>query len=142
MEVSKNTNGRHEIELKYDPEAEPIADKGKVGHYIGSGYGSIKGERLNGKLHFTLYESQGDGLCQSNLFGLITTKDGAEIAFDSMGIFKVPDSEQYHKWITTAGVDFKTSDERYAWLNTSLGTWNGVFDMKSNEHKYQLQITG
>ena len=112
--------------------------EGKVGEYIGSGEGIVEGPQIQGTVHWTLFEAVNEVACQSNLFGLITTKDGAEIKFDSMGIFMVPDKEKPHLWATTAGVSFETKDQKYRWINPILGVWEGEFDSKSYRHHYRV----
>ena len=73
-------------------------------------------------------------MCQSNLFGVISTADGAEINFDSMDVFMVPNREKPHLWKTSAGVSFETNNENYLWINSLLGVWEGEFDSKSYRH--------
>jgi hypothetical protein len=129
-----------EIELQYTqqfPDAATV--KGRVGEYIGSGQGSVNGSRLRGQVsRWDLYEDVGDVVCRSNLSGVIETDDGAKIRFDTMGFFKVPDKSKSHLWVTTAGVQFETDDERYAWLNDVLGIWEGTFNMETYRHHYQV----
>ena len=127
-----------EIKLEYKESAPPVSLEGKVGEYIGSGEGIVEGPQIQGTVHWTLFEAVNEVACQSNLFGLITTKDGAEIKFDSMGIFMVPDKEKPHLWATTARVSFETNDQRYRWPNTILGVWEGEFDSKSYRHHYRV----
>ena len=91
-----------EIKLEYKESAPPVSLEGKVGEYIGSGEGRVEGPQIQGTVHWTLFESVHEVACQSNLFVIITAEDGAEINFDSMGIFMVPDKEMPHLWATTA----------------------------------------
>jgi hypothetical protein len=129
-----------EMHLKYKSDTLPVHESGKVGKYIGSGEGDVRGERLRGRVHWTLFEDVSETLCQSNLFGVITTDDRAEIRFDSLGFFYVPDQEKPQKWETSAAVHFATSDERYAWLDGKLGTWQGTFDMDVYQHHYKVFV--
>jgi hypothetical protein len=110
--------------------------EGKVGEYIGSGEGTVVGSEVNGTVHWTLFEGQNERVCQSNLFGVISTADGAEIKFDSMGLFMIPDREKPHLWKTSAGVSFGTDNENYLWINSLLGVWEGEFDSKSYRDHY------
>ena len=126
-----------EIRLKYNPDTPPVSMNGKVGEYIGSGEGTIKGLKINGKAHWTLFEAQNETVCQSNLFGVMTTDDDAEIKFDTMGFFRRPD-EGSHIWGNSSGVSFDTEDDRYQWLNDVMGVWEGEFDSKSYLHRYQV----
>ena len=100
-----------DIQLDYKEGKPPISTDGKVGKLIGSGEGKVDGPRIRGKVHWTLFESQSDIFCASNLFGVITTDDDAEIKFDSMGFFQRPDKGA-HIWKSSAGVSFETNDER------------------------------
>jgi hypothetical protein len=129
-----------DIELQYTErftDAEQIP--GRVGDYIGSGKGTVDGPTLRGKIpRWDLYEDVLETVCRSNLSGTIETDDGAQIAFDSMGLLMVPDKSQPHRWITSAAVMFETEDERYAWLNYTLGIWEGTFDMESYRHHYRV----
>lgn len=137
--MSKNNLEKvFDLYLKYDKQAEPVTTQGKVGNYIGSGYGKANGSKLNGDVHWTLFESQGKFACQSNLVGIIKTQDGAEINFDSIGVFRVPDRGKPHLWETAAGVEIATESERYSWLGEALGVWEGKFDMKAYEHEVQV----
>jgi hypothetical protein len=71
------------------------------------------------------------------LFGIITTDDGGEIEFDSMGFFRRPD-EGEHIWQNSSGVSFESDDDRYQWLTEIMGVWDGEFDMKAYRHRYQI----
>ena len=127
-----------EIKLEYKESTSPVSLEGKVGEYIGSGKGTVVGPEVNGTVHWTLFEAQNERVCQSNLFGVISTADGAEIKFDSMGLFMVPDREKPHLWKTSAGVSFETNNENYLWINSLLGVWEGEFDSKSYHHHYRV----
>ena len=125
-----------QIKLEYKESTPPVSLEGKVGEYIGSGEGTVVGPEVNGTVHWTLFEGQNERVCQSNLFGVISTADGAKIKFDSMGVFMVPDREKPHLWKTSAGVSFETNNENYLWINSLLGVWEGEFDSKSYRHHY------
>lgn len=77
-------------------------------------------------------------MCESNLVGVITTDEGVEIRFDTMGFFMRPNLNLPHKWMTSAAVSFETQAETYAWLTTILGIWAGEFDMESYRHSYRV----
>ncbi len=125
-----------EMNLEYRQDKAPVSKDSKVGEYIGSGEGVVRG-RINGTVHWSLFEAQSAVFCASNLFGIITTDDGAEIKFDTMGFFRRPD-EGSHIWQNSSGVSFETDDERYQWLKDVMGVWEGEFDMKAYRHKYQV----
>ena len=126
-----------EVRLMYKEGKPAVSGDGKVGEYIGSGEGTVDGARIKGAVHWTLFESQSETACESNLFGIIITDDGAEIRFDTMGFFRRPYKDKPHLWVTSAAVSFQTDDDRYAWLNPILGVWEGTFDMDSYKHHYQ-----
>ncbi len=78
-------------------------------------------------------------LCRSNLSGVITTDDGAEIHFDSMGFFLRPHLDREpDRWRTSAAVHFTSSDPRYAWLDGALAYWEGDFDLSAGRHVYRV----
>lgn len=127
-----------QVELEYREDKPPVSSDGKVGEYIGSGDGLVHGARLNGRVHWTLFEEQGKAICESNLFGIIETDDGATVKFDTLGFFRRPGKENPNKWIASAAVRFDTVDDRYRWLNAVLGAWEGEFDMGMYRHHYRV----
>lgn len=112
--------------------------EGKVGEYIGSGVGKVNGSGINGNIYWTLFEAKTDTVCQSNLFGVITTDDGTEIKFSSMGIFLVPEPDKPKLWATSAGVSFHTEHEQNSCQINVAAVWEDEFDMKSYRHRYQV----
>jgi hypothetical protein len=135
---SRNETLTHlfEIKLEYKEGKEPVSKDGKVGEYLGSGDGFVNG-RINGTVHWSLFEAQSPVFCASNLFGIINTEDGEEIKFDTMGFFRRPD-EGSHIWHNSSGISFETDAEHYQWLTDVMGVWEGEFDMKAYRHKYQV----
>jgi hypothetical protein len=129
-----------EIELQYTGQFPDAASaKDRVGEYIGSGQGSVNGPGIQGQIsRWDLYEEVSEVVCRSNLSGVIETNDGAQIKFDTMGFFMVPDKSQPNRWINTSGVQLETEDEQYTWLNNVLGIWEGTFDMETYRHHYQV----
>lgn len=127
-----------EVELEYKEGKAPVSTEGKVGEYIGSGEGTANGPTINGAVHWTLFEAQSETVCESNMFGVIETDDGAKIKFDTMGFFMRPDQDNPNLWVTSAAVKFDTEDDGYQWLNTILGVWEGEFDMGTHRHHYQV----
>jgi hypothetical protein len=125
-----------DIYLEYKDGKPPVSMDGKLGEYIGSGEGVVRG-RINGTVHWSLFEAQSAVFCASNLFGFITTDDGAEIKFDTMGFFRRPDEGSFI-WGNSSGVSFETDDERYQWLTEVMGVWEGEFDMQTYRHRYQV----
>lgn len=78
--------------------------------------------------------------CRSNLSGVVEMNNGAQIRFDTMGILMIPDKSQANQWISTAGVQFESDDERDIWLNNILGIWEGTFNMKTYRHHYRIYL--
>lgn len=127
-----------EMILQYK-EGQPrvITTEGQLGHYLGSGEGTIEGPSLAGQVQWDLFEAEGETQCASNLRGLIQTEHGATITFDSLGFFRRPDTEALI-WQASAAVSFMTEDERYAWLNEVTANWHGEFDMSIYQHHYRV----
>lgn len=117
-----------------------LTTPGRVGEYLGSGEGTIAGERLNGRVHWDLFEKVEESLCESNLRGLIETEDGATITFDTLGFFRRPTEPANSIWVNASAVTFQTEDGRYTWLNKVTGSWLGTFDMASYRHSYRVYI--
>ena len=129
-----------EVELHYLEGKPPVTETGKVGDYLGSGEGRVSGPEVNGAVHWSLFEAQGQMVCESNLVGVVTTEGGAEIRFDTMGFFMRPDPGQPQKWVTSAAVSFETQNEAYTWLNALLEVWEDEFDMESYRHSYRAYV--
>jgi hypothetical protein len=155
MDKNNNLTPFFKAELIYDSDVDvSIPTKGRIGEYIGSGKGTLKGE-LNGDIHWQFFAEncaylwvkegetppENQHLCKTNPGGIIKTKDGAEIQFDAKGYgFRGYDISQPHLWKLTAALQFHTEDKRYLWLNTVLGVWEGTFNEKEGKAKYQAFI--
>jgi hypothetical protein len=70
-------------------------------------------------------------LCALQIPAEIRTDDGAGITFEASGHALVPDKTQPNRWINAMTLRFETQDDRYRWLNTTLGVWEGEFDMQT-----------
>ena len=125
--------------LHYRPNAVPVElhdHATRCGELLGSGDGIVRGERLQGRVHWSIFEVQGP-ICETNIVGVITTDDGAEVAFETRGYGLVPDPTQPSTWDMPAVVKFRTESPAYQWLNTTLARWEGTFDMDRGLHTYQ-----
>ena len=125
-------------ELQYQPSAPPVAlqqDSNRSGELLGSGDGAVSGEILQGRVHWSIFEVQGP-ICETNIVGVITTDDGAQVAFETRGYGIVPDRNQPSLWELPAVVMFRTESPAYQWLNTTLALWEGTFDMRHGLHTY------
>jgi len=124
-------------EMQYRGQQAITSPQGKVGQYVGSGDGTVEG-RVKGVIQWDLYEDINEGVCLTNFAGLIQTEDGAIIHFDARGHGKVIDPQKPKEWVMVYGVKFDTEDERYAWLNATLGVWEGEFSMETYQHHYRV----
>lgn len=144
MTTSNAVENKHleplfELELQYREGMEAITDPaGNLGEYLGSGDGTVKGATLRGNVRWDLYEKVGETRCQTNFAGVIETEEGAQIQFDAKGFGMVADPSKPNEWHMASAVQFETADERYRWLNTTLGLWDGHFDMETYRHHYRV----
>ena len=139
LNESQNKQLQHsfEVELQYREGLEAITSpEGKLGEYLGSGDGTLKGGALQGTVRWDLYEVLGKTSCQTNLAGVIETDDGAKIEFETKGFGMVPDDSHPHQWYMAHTVEFDTEDKRYEWLNTTLAFWDGGADLETYRHHY------
>jgi hypothetical protein len=137
--LKNNLEPLFEIELQYKEALEAVTSpEGRIGQYLGSGGGTIKGQKLNGTIRWDLYEIVGETRCQTNFAGIIETDDGARIQFDAKGFGMVPDRSKPNKWYMVNAIQFDSEDRRYDWLNMVLALWDGEFDMETYRHFYQV----
>ena len=130
--------------LQYQSESQPdavFAAEPHEGAYIGSGDGTVTGDRLRGKIRWSLWSGNclyplarsgqpvpaGLHLCTLNPTGLIETQDGARIRFDGRG-YGLRSPKKYKTSLTLV---FGTEDARYTWLTETLGVMEGEFDEKT-----------
>ena len=86
--------------LQYQPSMEVVVPaEGREGELIGSGDGTVTGEKLRGKIRWSMFTadcvyplvqagvtpSPGQHLCMTNPGGVIETDDGAQVWFDAKG---------------------------------------------------------
>jgi hypothetical protein len=73
--------------------------------------------------------------------GVIETHDGARVWFDAKGFgLRGFDESQPHVWVLTMSIQFKTNDQRYAWLNSTLGTVTSDFDESRGRALWRAHI--
>jgi alkylmercury lyase len=148
-----------DADLRYQPGMEVVVPaEGREGELIGSGDGAITGEKLRGKIRWSMFSadcayllvkagitpSSGQHLCTTNPGGVIETDDGARIWFDARGYgLRGYDASRPHLWRLTMALQFSTTDERYRWFNTTLGVWEGEFDENTAQAHYRAyaQVT-
>lgn len=130
--------------LSYRPDIDPIVPSdGRDGVLIGNGDGELEGENLQGNVRWSMYSGNcayvfvqagvdptpGQHLCTVSPGGLIETHDGARIWFDAKGFgLRGFDVSRPNLWVLTMSILFKTTDERYDWLNSILGSVTSEFD--------------
>ncbi len=120
-----------------------VSAKDREGVFITNAAGTIRGEKLHGKIWMTFFAKDcayllvqagieppaGQHLCKENDGGVIETDDGAKILFDTKGYgLRGADPANPSKWRLAMTVQFSTNDNRYKWLNTAFAYWEGQFD--------------
>jgi hypothetical protein len=102
----------------------------------GEGEGTIKGERLNGKVRWVSHpRHRGDGSVFPNMDGAIKTEDGAIVLFTLQG---------RTVWVKGMGrqlmsVTFASDDHRYKWVNDAFCVLEGAVDhlgLRIRSHLY------
>lgn len=127
-----------DFQLRYDKDAHRIiSGDPRVGSYIGSWTGEAKGPLLNGKVHWHLFEAEGETLCATNFRGQVETTEGTRVEFDCLGFFRRPETGQ-QIWIMSGGVIFRSEDSRHNTLMERPAVWEGEFDMSAYTHRYRL----
>lgn len=139
--------------LQYRSESETdavVAVEGHEGAYIGSGDGTVKGERLRGTIRRSLWSGNcvyplvrkgqtipaGLHLCTTNPSGFIETPEGARIRFDGRG-YGLRSPDKYRVSVTLV---FGTEDTRYAWLSKVPAVMEGVFDERAGRATWNVHI--
>jgi len=132
------------------PEDAIVPPEGREGVYLGSGDGTATGERVRGRLRWSIYSGNclypqiraghavpdGLNLCTLNPGGYIDMEDGARIAFDGKG-YGLRSAERYRVSMTMA---FHTDDLQYAWLNRVLGVMEGDFDEQTGRAAWRVYV--
>lgn len=142
--------------LDYRADVEPVVvPKERDGVLVGSGDGNVTGDRINGSIRWSLYSGDcayvyaragaepppGQHLCTVYPGGIIETEDGAEIWFDATGYgLRGYDASQPHLWSLTMAVKLTATDERYQWLNSTLGLLVSQFDEQRGHAHWEAFI--
>lgn len=129
-------------ELRYIKGKEPVAvsKEGRIGKLLGSGEGKVFGDKIQGKVHWSIFEIIGT-VCETNIVGIINTNDGFTINFESKGFGTVPDKSKPNLWDMPAVIKFDAESDKYKWVNKTFALWTGEFDMERGIHKYQAWYT-
>ncbi len=136
-----------EARLQYQSDREEVVSaETQEGELVGSGDGTVTGDALSGTVRWSMYAGNcayvfvragleppaGQHLCTVDPAGVIETVDGAQIWFDARGYgLRGADPSQPYLWMVTMGVQFTTTDQRYQWLNTTLGVLVSEFDERT-----------
>ena len=132
-------------DLQYRSESQTdavVVAEGREGVYIGSGDGTVAGERLRGTIRWSLWSGnclyplvrsgqsapEGFHLCTINPGGFIETVDGARIRFDGRG-YGLRNSEKYQTNLTLV---FSTEDVRYEWLTRVVAVMEGPYSIRAD----------
>ena len=142
MNVWLDTERRFEpisdFQLRYDKDIPRIiSGDADVGSYIGSGIGEAKGPLLSGKIHWDLFEAEGETFCSANFRGQVETKEGTRVEFDCLGFFRRQEAGQ-QIWTMSGGVIFRSEDSHHSTLVGRPAAWEGQFDMSMYTHHYRL----
>jgi len=139
------------LQYRSDSEADAVvAVEGHEGVYIGSGDGTVKGERIRGTIRWSLWSGNcvyplvrkgqpipaGLHLCTMNPSGFIETPEGARIRFDGRG-YGLRSPDKYRVSVTLV---FGTEDARYAWLSKVPAVMEGEFDEKAGRAIWNVHI--
>ena len=127
-----------EAELVHQPGMAPIAGDGE-GELVGSGDGSVDGPRVRGALRWTLFERPRELVCTMSPTLVIDTDDGESIGIEGKGYARRESPDDHH-WRVAATLLFKSSAERYEWLDGALGVWEGQFDSAQHRAVYRAFV--
>ena len=112
-----------DVELRYTSLDELDYEAG--GQFYGTMEGSIAGERLAGRLRLTnLAPKRPDNVNVPTLRGVLETHDGAIAWVELDGVSVAREADDARVFVTICR--FRTGDERYRWLNTSVALLEGV----------------
>jgi hypothetical protein len=140
-----------DLQYRSDSQSDAVVvAEGRDGVYIGSGDGTVAGDRLRGTIRWSLWsgnclyplvrsgQSVPDGLhlCTINPARFIETADGARIRFDGRG-YGLRSSEKYQTNLTLI---FSTEDVRYEWLTTVVAVMDGDFDEKTGRATWNVYV--
>ncbi len=140
-----------DLEYRSDSQSDAVVTaEEREGVYIGSGDGTVIGDRVRGTVHWSLWSGnclypvvrsgqsvpEGLHLCTINPSGFIETQDGGRIRFDGRG-YGLRNPEKYQTNLTLV---FGTDDARYEWLTKVVAVMNGEFDEKTGRAIWNVYI--
>ena len=126
--------------------------EGRDGAYIGSGRGTLRGDRVRGTMAWSLYAGdclyprirQGERvpddlhLCTLSPGGFIATDNGDHIRFDGRG-YGLRSRDWYR---VSATLTFATDSPRYQWLTNILAVMEGDFDERTGRAVWHVYAPG
>jgi hypothetical protein len=127
-----------DAELTYRAGMAPLAGQGE-GQLIGSGDGSVHGQRVRGTLRWTLFEGGGELVCTMNPILAVRTEDGASIGIEGRGYARRA-SRASQWWRVAATLLFSVTEGSYGWLDGALGVWEGEFDAEQHSARYRAFV--
>jgi len=102
-------------------------DYGSGAQIYGTMEGQLSGDRVAGRLRLTnLAPRRPDNVNMPTLRGVLDTEDGAKLFVEIDGIANLRETDKARVFVTS--FTFRTSDQRYAWLNSAFGLLEGVLD--------------
>lgn len=114
-----------DFELKYTT-LESI-NYGAGGQLYGTMEGTIRGDRLQGRLELTnLARRRSDDVNVPTLRGLLRTNDGATIWVEMNGLARLRPEDKARVFVSSFVC--RTAEQRYDWLNTTFAVIEGVLD--------------
>ena len=157
MKIATSSQSENRLEalfkadLQYRSESQSdavVVAEGRDGVYIGSGDGTVAGDRLRGTIRWSLWSGnclyplvrsgqsvpEGLHLCTINPAGFIETQDGVRIRFEGRG-YGLRNSEKYQTNLTLI---FSTEDVRYEWLTRVVAVMEGDFDEKTGRATWNV----
>lgn len=145
-----------DFDLEASPDTEPyVSAKDREGEFIVNAVGTIRTDLFRGRIKMSFYAQNcayllvqagidpgpGQHLCKESDGGVIETEDGAKIFFDTRGYgLRGADPSFPRRWRLAMTVQFSTTDQRYKWLNTAFGVWEGQFDEEKGTALYKGYI--
>jgi hypothetical protein len=140
-----------DLQYRSDSQSDAVVvAEGREGVYIGSGDGTVSGDRLRRTIRWSMWSGNclyplvrneqpvpdGLHLCTINPAGFIETQDGARIRFDGRG-YGLRSSDKYQTNLTLV---FGTEDVRYEWLTKVVAVMDGEFDEKTGRATWNVYV--
>jgi hypothetical protein len=109
-----------DIELTYL--AMDFVDYGVGGQYYGLMEGSLRSDRLSGRLRLTnTAHKRTDNVNTPTLTGVLTTDDGATVVVEMNGLSQIQEGGR----VFITSLTFRTAQPEYEWVNTLFGVVEG-----------------